>query len=249
MGLPMVPRLDGRAAAEGERRRQAKRLVNETLAAAKDLQQRKPKAESKPSDNNKTHRDVFTQRQQQAKVSSDWAAKLQSAVMDAIDNGIPDNELEASVLRILELQEQAKEEEAEAQAALEARAALAVTPVKTPVTKAGSKAAKRAATAGRIPLGEGSIVQLKDLEGVCGLKVGCFDVALEQYNGRKGRVSKEPPPWCIKAVGRVGEEGKPLHDSGGLVPVLLDSRSSDPDRHKGVWLAVPPANLKVLANK
>ena len=44
-------------------------------------------------------------------------------------------------------------------------------------------------------------------------------------------------PYTFQAV---------LHESGGLVPVLLDSRTTDADRHRGVWIAVPPANLKVL---
>ena len=37
-----------------------------------------------------------------------------------------------------------------------------------------------------------------------------------------------------------------LHASGGLIPVLLDSRGTDADRHRGVWVAVPPANIRVL---
>lgn len=129
--------------------------------------------------------------------------------------------------------------------------AIAATPIKTPFTRAGSKAAMRAAAAQRVPLGEGSVVQLKNLDGVCGMTMGCFDVSLEKYNGRKGRVSKEPPPWVIKAVGaKAGEQGVAnarQEELGGLVPVLLESRSTDAERHRGVWLAVPPSNLKVLS--
>lgn len=197
-----------------------------------------------------THRDVWASHQKQANESAGWAAALQEAVIEGIDNGLSDSLLEGAAKRILELEEQAKEQEAVARTAAEARAALSATPIKTPVTKKNSLAAKRAASAGRLPLMEGSLVQLKGLEGVCGLGLGCFDVNLEEYNGRKGRVSKEPPPWIIKAVGqRAGEQegaAKILHDSGGLVPVLLDSRSTDADRHRGVWVAVPPSNLKVL---
>ena len=95
-------------------------------------------------------------------------------------------------------------------------------------------------------------VQLKGLEGVCGLYWNYFDINLEQYNGRKGRVAKEPPPWVIKAVGATaGEQAeatKRQKDLGGLVPILLDCRSTDPPeaRHKGIWLALPPSNLKVI---
>ena len=63
---------------------------------------------------------------------------------------------------------------------------------------------------------------------MCGLYWNYFDVNLEQYNGRKGRVSREPPPWVIKAVGATaGEHGTSSNraaERGGLVPVLLDCR-------------------------
>lgn len=125
-----------------------------------------------------------------------------------------------------------------------------MSPIKTPVTKQGSKAAIRAAAAQRVPLGEGSIVQLKGLDDVVGISMNAFDVNLGKYNGRKGRVSKEPPPWVVKAVGaRAGEQGSTdarQQELGGLVPVLLDSRPTDAERHRGVWVAVPPANLKIL---
>jgi hypothetical protein len=57
----------------------------------------------------------------------------------------------------------------------------------------------------------------------------------------------------IKAVGsKAGEVAEPsapkLHASGGLVPILLDARKTDHQdyKHQGFWVAVPPANLKVL---
>ena len=128
--------------------------------------------------------------------------------------------------------------------------AIAAAPIKTPVTKQGSKAAQRAAMAQRVPLGEGSIVQLKGLEDVTGISMNTFDVNLGKYNGRKGRVSKEPPPWVVKAVGaKAGEQGTAdvrQHELGGLVPVLLDSKITDAERHRGVWVAVPACNLKIL---
>ena len=90
-------------------------------------------------------------------------------------------------------------------------------------------------------LREGSLVQLEGLEGVCGLKLhGCYDASLGEYNGRKGRVSRDPPPWVIKA------HTPEASASGALVPVLLDSRSTDRDRGQGVWVAVPPENLRVV---
>lgn len=139
---------------------------------------------------------------------------------------------------------------AQAKAAHEARLAIASMPIKTPVTRVGSKAQHRAKSASRVPLGEGSIVQLKDLEDMSGISRGCLDVRLDKYNGRKGRVSKEPPPWVIKAVGKdletKGATNERLASLGGLVPVLLEPRNSDADRHIGIWVAVPPSNLKVL---
>ena len=219
------------------------------MEGSKTARDRTPK--SKPH-GHLTHRDVVTSRAQHAHECTVWAAALHEAVMAGIDEGISDALLESGVQRILELEKEAEVEAAKARVAAEARVALAAVPIKTPVTKQGSAAAKRAASAGRLPLGEGSLVQLKNLDGVCGLSHGCFDVNLEEFNGRKGRVSKQPPPWVIKAVGCKAGEGsnsaRILHDSGGLVPVLLDSRSTDADRHRGVWVAVPPANLKVLGS-
>ena len=79
---------------------------------------------------------------------------------------------------------------------------------------------------------------------MAGLYQGCFDIQLGKYNGRMGRVIREPPPWLVKAPsGAAPGEAPP---SAPLVPVLLDSRSTDEDRSRGVWLAVPPENLKVL---
>ena len=131
---------------------------------------------------------------------------LQEAVNEGIDNGVPDGVLEGAIQRILELEQQAAEQAEAARVALEARMALAQTEIRTPVTKQGSKAALRAAAAGRNPLMEGSVVQLKGLEGVCGLYWNYFDINLEQYNGRRGRVAREPPPWVIKAVGNAAGE-------------------------------------------
>lgn len=138
----------------------------------------------------------------------------------------------------------------QAKVAQEARIAIASMPIKTPYTKIGSKAQLRAKAAGAVPLGEGSIVQLKGLEDMSGITLGCLDICLDKFNGRKGRVSKEPPPWVIKAVGKSletqGATNQRLSDLGGLVPILLEARNTDVDRHRGVWLAVPPSNLKIL---
>ena len=200
-----------------------------------------------------THRNVVTERQGASQACTDWARMLQDAVNEGIDNGVPDGVLEGAIKRIFELEQQAAEQAEIARVANESRQALAQTEIRTPVTKLSSGAAKRAAAAGRNPLMEGSVVQLKGLEGVCGLYWNYFDINLEQYNGRKGRVAREPPPWVIKAVGNsAGEAHKEasgrMQQLGGLVPVLLDCRSSDSAeaRHRGIWIAVPPNNLKVL---
>ena len=91
----------------------------------------------------KTHRDVAAERSRQSHACSHWAATIQDAVNDGIDAQLPDAVLSAGVQRIMELEEEAAEEEAAAKLALEARIAIAVAAVKTPFTKPGSKAARR----------------------------------------------------------------------------------------------------------
>jgi hypothetical protein len=241
-----VGRIDAKGVAQAERQRQARHVLEDALDQSWASKPKKTKQTA-----GLTHRDVWAEKTLKAQQAADWAATLQTAVLEGVDNGVDDALLEKGVQRILELEQQVKEEAAAATEVAEARVKLASMPVKTPVTKKGSAAAKRAAAAGRQPLGEGSLVQLKDLQGVTGIRMGCFDINLEEYNGRKGRVSREPPPWTIKAIGsKAGEQGgsesQVLHNSGGLIPVLLDSRSTDADRHRGVWLAIPPANIKVL---
>ena len=81
---------------------------------------------------------------------------------------------------------------------------------------------------------EGSLVKLQGLSK--GVGSGAFEVALAKYNGRMGRVVEDPPAWLMKASGGSTDRG--------LVAVLLDSRSTDRDRSRGVWVAVPPAHLK-----
>ena len=100
---------------------------------------------------------------------------------------------------------------------------------------------------------EGSLVQLRRLEGMSGISYsgyGNFDASLAQYNGRKGRVSRDPPAWVIKAAPEPSSRPAGADAQGAspaaLVPVLLDSRSTDRDRGQGVWLALPPENLMVL---
>ena len=94
-------------------------------------------------------------------------------------------------------------------------------------------------------LREGSLVQLQGLEGKWGISYhGYYDAPLGEYNGRKGRVSRDPPAWVIKVASEDDIKGGGV--SVALVPVLLDSRSTDRDRGHGVWVAVPPDNLKVL---
>ena len=271
----VIPMIDGRAAAAAERQRTARRLIEDCMAGSNVARHRKPKPAPMGG---MTHRDVMTERQLHARECSGWAAKLHEAIQDGIDNGLPDQLLEGGVARILELEEVAQQQQHAAQKVVEAREALRATPIKTPVTRQRSNAARRAAAAQRQPLSEGSLVQLKGLENACGLSNGVFDVPLNEYNGRKGRVSKDPPPWVIKAVGL--EAGCELSGSGDeagtadggaapapnatlsprlqhgqatpeglgleLVPVLLDSRSTDADRFRGVWVAVPHANIRVL---
>ena len=132
------------------------------------------------------------------------------------------------------------------------------TPIRTPRNREwkafGTPRGERRATSSRSPaalgsqgamlMREGSLVQLRGLENVEGINysgLGNFDASLSKYNGRKGRVSRNPPAWVIKAA------AEPSTTVGALIPVLLDSRSSDRDRGHGVWVAVPAANLRVLS--
>ena len=63
---------------------------------------------------------------------------------------------------------------------------------------------------------------------------------LQKYNGRLGRVVDDPPPWLITSTSSTGAAWE------GLIPVLLESRSTDRDRSNGLWVAVPAANLRPL---
>jgi len=243
---PPVPRLDGQGIAVNQRQRHAKQELEEAIKVSKAEIGRRAAVPTGA----KTHRAVLSEKTRQLRACTDWAVTIEEAIAEGIDAGVSDSLLEAGALRIIELEEQAAEDAAEAKAAHEARLAIASMPIKTPVTRVGSKAQHRAKSASRVPLGEGSIVQLKDLEEMSGISRGCLDVRIDKYNGRKGRVSKEPPPWVIKAVGKdletKGATNERLASLGGLVPVLLEPRNSDADRHIGIWVAVPPSNLKVL---
>ena len=214
-----------------------------------------------------------------ARECTDWAAQLEAAVGEGIDIGLPDSLLTVAVQRVLELQQQAAEQAAAAKVASAARAALVATPIRTPrssewrVSATSPPHSRRQSRKGSIVDGpelraapsslvlrEGSLVQLCGLEGVCGLTYhGYYDASLGEYNGRKGRVSRDPPAWVIKAAAepttmsdgdaKAGARGAGpgvASTSQHLVPVLLDSRSTDKDRGHGIWVAVPPENLKVL---
>jgi hypothetical protein len=247
--LSLVPRLDGAGVAKAERTRNAKRALEDAI---KSSQVQFAEQFAGGPGGGKTHRDVAAERSRQSHACTYWAATIQDAVYDGIDVNLPDALLSSGVQRILELEEQAAAEAEAAKLALEARLAIQRAAVKTPFTRPGSQAALRAAAAQRLPLGEGSIVQLKGLDGMTGITLGCIDVTLSKFDGRKGRVSQDPPPWCIKAMGGKAGQGVAANarqeELGGLVPILLDSRSTDKNRHRGVWLAVPPSNLKVLSS-
>ena len=216
-----------------------------------------------------------------ARACSDWAAQIEACVREGIELGLPDDFLTLAVQRVLELEQHAAEQHAAAKAALEARNALAAAPIRTPrhaeFKPLGAAATPRAGKPGsngkvgrftpreqadastcHHVLREGSLVQLQGLEGVMGLSYhGYYDASLGEYNGRKGRVSRDPPAWVIKAAPAESDllKQQPTGGNGAktggalppaLIPVLLDSRSSDKDRGHGVWVAVPPENLKVL---
>jgi hypothetical protein len=213
---PVVPILRSAEAAAHERQRQATRDIEHAMKGSQSLREI-PRA---PVGENDTARAIVTERQQHAKQLSDWAVRLEQALRNGLDANVPDELLQPGLMRISELEEQAAEEEAAAQAAAEARAALAAQPL-------GSVA----------HLPEGTLVKLRNFTSEVGLYQGCFDVNLSKYNSRMGRVTTHAPPWVIKAPGGSGE---------GLIPILLDSRSTDGDRSRGVWLAVPSEHLRAL---
>ena len=64
-------------------------------------------------------------------------------------------------------------------------------------------------------------------------------VNLKKYNGRIGRVVQQAPEWLMKTAD-AGEAS-----AGGLVAVLLDSRATDRERGRGVWVAVSRHHLKL----
>ena len=69
---------------------------------------------------------------QRSQEAAHWAARLEAALHDGIEIGLPDSYLTQGVARVLELQRQADEQAAAARLAGEARAALAATPIRTP---------------------------------------------------------------------------------------------------------------------
>ena len=88
-------------------------------------------------------------------------------------------------------------------------------------------------------------MQLQGLEGKWGISYhGYYDAPLGEYNGRKGRVSRDPPAWVIKVASEDDIKGGGV--SVALVPVLLDSRSTASRSRARRVVAVPPDNLKVL---
>lgn len=278
----VVAPINATAAAQQERVRQGARLLEAAIAASFTRARRSP---SKLSNlGGLTAR--MTEGHTNARECSDWAKQLEVAVHEGIELGLADELLTAAVQRILELEVEAAEQAASSKQAAESRAALAAVPIRTPrdvkewkvfATPRDGRSTHRTGASkggrdGRTPreladersamgvLREGSLVQLQGLEGACGLTYhGYYDASLGEYNGRKGRVSRDPPAWVIKAqpaapaaaeAGGGGPAAKAdvaaAPPAAALVPVLLDSRSTDRDRGSGVWVAVPPQNLKVL---
>ena len=137
---------------------------------------------------------------------------LERALREGLENGVHDAMLERGLVRLSEIEEG----RASGARAKQEKEAIRAMPVKPTLFR------------------EGSLVKLHGLSK--GVSSGSFDVALQQYNGRMGRVVEDPPGWLMKASGGSKEEG--------LVAVLLDSRSTDRDRSRGVWVAVPPSHLK-----
>lgn len=171
-----------------------------------------------------SQRAAVTERQLAAKKLGDWAVRLEKALHEGLDTGVPDSVLEKGMIRVSELEEEAAEQRKAAEAAALARQALAAMPTKS------AQGAFR----------EGVLVKLHGLKDHVGLQQGTFDVSMVKYNGRMGRVVEHAPSWLMKAHGGSTER------DNALVAVLLDSRSTDRDRANGVWVAVPPDNLRVM---
>ena len=193
--------------------------LNIGKAVAKTTAQVNQQSSSRPSiPAIESHRAAAMERQRYAIERIDWAMKgnnkleLENALHEGLENGVHDTILERGLVKISEIEERAQAELSDR----EQKEVIRGMPLK-PLFR------------------EGSLVKLYGLSK--GVSSGTFAVALQQYNGRMGRVVEDPPAWLMKASGGSKDEG--------LVAVLLDSRSTDKDRSRGVWVAVPPSHLKI----
>lgn len=220
-GALVVAPIDTKRAAADERRRAALRMIDWSMSESAAVNRNKILLTLPPPTGSESNRAAVTERQVAAKKLGDLAVRLENALREGLDTGVPDAVLERGMMRIADLEQEAAEQRRAAEAAAATRAALAATQTKS--------------TAGGFR--EGCLVKLHGLTDSIGLQQGAFDVPMAKYNGRMGRVVEYAPSWLMKA----GADG-PAGES--LVAVLLAPHATDRDRANGVWIAVPPANLQ-----
>ena len=182
-GALVVAPIDTKRAAEDERRRAALRMIDWSMSESAAVNRNKILLTLPPPTGSESNRAAVTERQVAAKKLGDLAARLENALREGLDTGVPDAVLERGMMRIADLEHEAAEQRRAAEAAAATRAALAATQTKS--------------TAGGFR--EGCLVKLHGLTDSIGLQQGAFDVPMAKYNGRMGRVVEYAPSWLMKA--------------------------------------------------
>jgi hypothetical protein len=107
-GAPKVPRIDAAAVMAGERLRQCKRNLEEAIQNSKLAFERSKAKLASGAKEGLTHRTLQDQRQKQSTLCQYWATTIQDAINEGIDVDLPESLLQSGVMRIMELEEQAK---------------------------------------------------------------------------------------------------------------------------------------------
>ena len=155
-------------------------------------------------------------------------SKLEAALRQGLEAQVPDDVLKAGLVRVAELQEEEQKKLAD-----EKRA-------RDEVIAAARATASHQWKSSLLPR-DGSLVKLCGLregQGPCGYPPHCN---LEPYNGRMGRVARDPiPAWRVKAISSTVSTAPDQ-----LVCVHVGAKCSDEDRHNGLWLMVPLGSIEV----
>ena len=92
----------------GERLRQCKRNLEEAIQNSKLAFERSKAKLASGAKEGLTHRTLQDQRQKQSTLCQYWATTIQDAINEGIDVDLPESLLQSGVMRIMELEEQAK---------------------------------------------------------------------------------------------------------------------------------------------